>query len=230
MSRKIFISYRRTDTADFTVALYNQLLDYFHEADIFKDINAIQPGQNFADVLEDALDTCMIVLVVIGPGWAGQSANRLMDEQDWVRQEVAYALERNLRVIPILANGTKMPKRDQLPPDLHPLCERQSHPIDNLRFEYDVERLCHAMKDLVPLAKHPKANASSPWDSAFKGILLLFMLASISLIVWAWVGANGEFKEKVFMSLIGSGGMAGGWAAFTRQRWIELRANQLEQQ
>ena len=54
-------------------------------------------------------------------------------------------------------------------------------------------------------------------------------LASIGLIVWAWLGSDGLFLEKVTMSLLGLGGVAGGWAAFTRQRWIELRANQIEQ-
>src|SRR5688572_23394246 len=111
MARKIFISYRRTDTADFTVALYNQLRDYFKDEDIFKDINTIQPGQKFAEVLEEALDRCSVVLVVIGQGWAGKDSNRLMNEDDWVRQEVANALNRKLRVIPILVNGTKMPSR-----------------------------------------------------------------------------------------------------------------------
>jgi len=225
MSRKIFISYRRTDTADFTVALYNQLLDYFREDMIFKDINTIQPGQQFAEVLEAALDSCAVVLVVIGPGWVGKESNRLMEEGDWVRQEIAVALQRNLRVVPILVNGTKMPAKDQLPPDLHGLTKRQAHPIDNQRFEYDVERLCLAIKDLVPITRSKQTlRKGSPWDNAFKAILLLFMLASIGLIVWAWVGAQTEYKEKVFMSLLGGAGMAGGWAAFTRQRWIELRS------
>lgn len=231
MSRKIFISYRRTDTADFTVALYNQLRDYFREDAIFKDINTIQAGQEFAEVLENALDTCAVVLVVIGPGWAGKESNRLLDEGDWVRQEIAVALKRNLRVVPVLVNGTKMPTKDLLPPDLHGLTARQAHPIDNQRFEYDVERLCHAIKDLVPIVRPKKApDKGSLWDNAFKAILLLFMVASIGLIVWAWIGSKAEFKEKVFMSLLGAAGMAGGWAAFTRQRWIELRSDQLEKQ
>jgi hypothetical protein len=231
MSRKIFISYRRTDTADFTVALYNQLRDYFHEDAIFKDINTIQAGQEFAEVLDEALDTCAVVLVVIGPGWQGKETNRLMDEGDWVRQEIAVALKRNLRVVPVLVNGTRMPGKELLPPDLHGITARQAHPIDNQRFEYDVERLCLAIKDLVPITKRKKEIAeSSPWDNAFKAILLLFMVASIGLIVWAWFGASADFKEKVFMSLLGAAGMAGGWAAFTRQRWIELRSHQIEKQ
>lgn len=230
MSRKIFISYRRSDTADFTVALYNELRDHFHDEDVFKDINAILPGQEFAQVLSKALDECAVVLVVIGSRWKGQESNRLMEEGDWVRQEIAIALRRNLRVVPVLVNGTTMPHRHDLPTDLHPLLDRQAIPIDNQRFEYDVQQLCKAIKDLVPSRniQPPPRSPNSPWDSAFKAVLLLFMLASIALLAWAWLGAQADFKEKAFMSLLGVGGIAGGWAAFTRQRWIELRADQLE--
>ncbi len=229
MSRKIFISYRRSDSADFSVALYNELRGYYDESFIFKDINTIQPGQQFAEVLENALDHCAVVLVVIGPTWLTVSGARLFEEHDWVRQEIARALARNLRVIPILANGTKMPKTEELPDDLHGLCKRQALEIDNQRFEYDVAQLCRAIQDLVPSKKRRVAPAgSSYWDNAFKAILLLFMLASIGLIVWAWLGSEGQFTEKITMSLLGLGGMAGGWAAFTRQRWIELRAHQIE--
>jgi hypothetical protein len=228
MSRKIFISYRRADAADFTVALYNQLREHFHESYLFKDINAIQPGQQFAKVLEDALGNCAVVLVVIGPTWISENGQRLFEERDWVRQEVAMALARNLRVIPVLINGTPMPTKEQLPEDLHGLIQRQAQLIDNSRFEYDVAQLAQAIHDLVPTRKRVKPSGNSLWDGAFKGILLLFMLASIGIISWAWLGSAGSFNEKIAMSLLGLGGMAGGWAAFTRQRWIELRENQME--
>ncbi len=228
MSRRIFISYRRSDSADFTVALYNQLRAHFDESYIFKDINAILPGQQFSQVLENALDSCAVVLVVIGPKWIDGAGDRLHLENDWVRQEIALALARNLRVIPILANGSRMPKTEELPENIRGLRERQSIQIDNQSFEYDVSQLCLAIKDLVPLKRVNRKVNSSGWDNAFKAILLTFMLGSLALIFWAWFGADGGFKEKIAMSLLGLGGMAGGWAAFTRQRWIELRANQIE--
>ena len=231
MSRKIFISYRRTDAADFTVALYNELRRFYDDEAVFKDLNDIQPGQEFAEVLNDALDDSAVVLVIIGPTWLTESGERLFEENDWVRMEVALALERKLRVVPVLINGTKMPRKSDLPDVLHNLCDRQAHHIDNDRFSYDVAKLCMGLKDLVPFKKKKvKTSKSSIFDNAFKAVLLLFMLASISLILYAWLVADGEFKEKVFMSCLGGGGMAGGWAAFTRQRWIELRSDQLEEQ
>ena len=231
MSRKIFISYRRTDSADFTVALYNELRNFYEDDAVFKDINNIQPGQEFAEVLNAALDDSAVVLVIIGPTWLSESGPRLFKENDWVRMEIAQALERKLRVVPVLLNGTQMPRKSELPDVLQSLCDRQAHHIDNERFSYDVAKLCLGLQDLVPFKKKPtKRPRSTGFDNAFKAVLLIFMLASISLILYAWLLADGEFKEKVFMSCLGGGGMAGGWAAFTRQRWIELRSDQLEEQ
>lgn len=227
MARKVFISYRRSDSADFTVALYNAMRQHVEDTHIFKDINTIQPGQNFAVVLQDALTSCAVVLVVIGPTWLSEHGQRLHEPGDWVRQEIAMALQRKLRVVPVLANGAKMPHPAELPPDLHGLCQLQAVRVDNDRFEYDVARLCKAIGDLVPVME-PRDKRDAIWDNAFKGILLLFMLGSILLIAWAWIGSVGRFQEKIAMSVLGIAGMVGGWAAFTRQRWIELRANQLK--
>jgi hypothetical protein len=231
MSRKIFISYRRADTADFTVALYNQLRTLFDDSLIFKDINTIRPGERFDQVLERALAESAVVLVIIGPAWISENGKRLWDPEDWVRQEVAQALSSNLRVVPLLVNGTRMPRREDLPDDLHGLCSLQALPIDNQRFEYDVTRLADCIQDLVPTKKkEPPTQGNSPWDAAFKAVILVLMLASIGLIVWAWMKQDGDFKERVFISLMGAAGVVGGWAAFSRQRWIELRNDQLKRQ
>jgi hypothetical protein len=230
VSRKIFISYRRADAADFTVALYQELCDYFGNDSIFKDINAIRPGQSFADVLSEALQESPVVLVVIGPKWISESGERLFNPDDWVRQEIALALEMKRRVVPLLINGAQLPSREQLPEDLHGLLARQAFPIDNLRFESDVERLCKGIEDVIPIRKKSSLATSTLFDNAFKAILLLFMLASLAFLGFAWVISDGEYKEKVFMSILAGAGMVGAVAAFTRQRWIEKRSSQLEQQ
>jgi hypothetical protein len=227
VSSKIFISYRRSDSADFTVALYNELCELFGTDAIFKDINKIPPGMEFSEVLENALDESVVVLALIGPSWISKSGDRLFNDHDWVRQEIARSLERKLRVVPVLVNGAPIPKTNHLPEDLHPLLSRQIARIDNVRFAYDVRTLAEGISDLVPLKKKKAKIPFSKWDHVFKGLILLLMLIGIGLIGFAWVASTGDFKEKVFMSVLGGSGIVGGWAAFTRQRWIELRANQL---
>lgn len=230
MPNKVFISYRRADTADFTVALYNELREHFDESDIFKDVNDIPPGLRFADVLNDALRESAVVLVVIGPKWISQHGERLFDEDDWVRQEIATALAMNLRVVPILANGAKMPARSELPEELHPLRKRQSAKVRNESFEDDVRRLANGVSDVLDIRRPTPVNgngSATGWDNIFKAVLLLLMLVSIGIIVYAWLVSAAEYKEKVFMSVLGGFGVTGGWAAFTRQRWLELRSNQM---
>ena len=43
---------------------------------------------------------------------------RLDDPNDFVRIEIGAALQRDIPVIPILLNGTKIPRADRLPPEL----------------------------------------------------------------------------------------------------------------
>lgn len=229
MPGKIFISYRRGDSADFTVALYNELCKLFGEEKIFKDINSIPLGLNFASVLEKALDESSVVLLVIGPGYISDHGHRLFQETDWVRQEVVMALDRDMRVVPILVNGAPLPKQNELPETMQPVINRQAATIDNVSFREDVRRLAQGLSDTISLK--PQAGASTPskgWDNLFKGVLLLVMVFSISLMLYAWVGSGAEFIEKVFMSGLGLSGLFGGWAAFSRQRWLELRSNQLK--
>lgn len=227
MSQKIFISYRRADTADFTVALYNELCKHFREDCLFKDINNIAPGQEFSQVLGVALDQAAVVLAVIGPEYISGSGTRLFDANDWVRQELALSLQRGLRVVPILANGAELPTEAQLPPELHPLRKRQAARIDNQSFQYDVSILVNAIRDLIPARPQPLPPVSSTLDNAFKAILLLLMLFSIGLIAYAWIFSDDAMTEKLIMSLFGGVGIMGGWAAFSRQRWIEYRSTQI---
>ncbi len=118
----IFISYRRTDTRADAGRLYDRLANRFSGDHVFMDIDDIQPGQKFLTVLQDTLDICHVLLVLIGPKWldardAGGLV-RLQDDQDFVRLEVQTALQRGIPVIPILVNRALMPTREDLPPGI----------------------------------------------------------------------------------------------------------------
>jgi hypothetical protein len=117
MSR-VFISYRRDDTAWQARALLESLGQHF---DVFMDIDGMETGTSFVDQIGMALGTTRVVLVLIGPQWLApgvSGASRLFDLDDVVRQEVATALDRAPRIhtIPILIDGAQMPARNALPP------------------------------------------------------------------------------------------------------------------
>ena len=229
--KKIFISYRRGDSADFTVALYNRLKLLFGEECIFKDINSIPIGLEFAEVLNDALNESAVVLVIMGNDYFSEYGHRLFNEDDWVRQEVVMALEMGLRVVPVLINGAAIPTLDLMPESMQPLMARQIARISNPSFDEDVNRIAEGLSDTIPLKPEEPTVPGKPngsiWDNMIKAVLLLVMLVSIGLIAFAWALAEVEFREKVFMSLLGLAGVVGGWAGFTRQRWLELRSLQI---
>ncbi len=163
MSR-IFINYRRQDTEGYVGRLYDHLLKQFKPHDIFMDVQNIEPGADFVQVLENAVSECDIFLAMIGPHW-GKLKNesgelRLHEWNDFVRIEIETALKQNKVVIPILVGGAKMPNPNTLPEAIQTLSRRNALTLSHSRFASDVEDLVKFMRDLLP--SHPsfkrKAN------------------------------------------------------------------------
>src|SRR4051795_8809425 len=109
---RIFISYRREDTEYPAGWLYDRLSDHFPRGEVFKDVDSIEPGEDFVDVLTEAVASCDALLVLIGQHWlsvTGPSGGRRLDEPgDFVRLEVEAALQRGVRVVPVLVGRAAM--------------------------------------------------------------------------------------------------------------------------
>src|SRR5205814_9978642 len=110
-SRGIFLSYRREDAAPYARLLQSQLRERFPDADVFMDLDSIEAGLDFAEVIGEAVDSCAVLMALIGRQWATladeQGRRRLDDPDDWVRFEIRAALERGVRVIPVLVDAVK---------------------------------------------------------------------------------------------------------------------------
>jgi hypothetical protein len=145
----IFISYRRDDSAGYAGRLYDRLRSRFAKDRLFMDIDNIPPGHDFVEVLEAAIAACNVVLVLIGKQWVSitnaDGTRRLDDPNDFVRLEIATALRRNVRVIPVLVRGATMPLESALPPDVRPLARRQALAISDDDFHHDADRLIAAI-------------------------------------------------------------------------------------
>jgi uracil-DNA glycosylase family 4 len=156
MSR-IFINYRRQDSEGYVGRLYDRLCDHFKPEDIFMDIEAIRPGEDFVQTLEEAVAQCDVLLAVIGPEWINiknsDGERRLSDERDFVRIEIASALNQNKVIIPVLVGRAKMPNTGELPDDLHALTRRNALELSHNRFAYDVEQLVRSIKTMLAPAK-----------------------------------------------------------------------------
>lgn len=141
----IFISYRRHDSSGWTGHLSERLEHCFGPDQIFMDIEKIEAGTDFVEAIESAVGSCTVLLAVIGPAWMtsadADGACRLENPEDFIRLEIATALNRNIRVIPVLVGGAVMPTSSELPEVLKMLTRRQAHELTDNRWDYDTEQL-----------------------------------------------------------------------------------------
>ncbi|MFN8530328.1 MAG: toll/interleukin-1 receptor domain-containing protein [Anaerolineae bacterium] len=145
--KRIFLSYRRSDSADFTTRLYERLAKSVGRKNLFKDIDSIPGGRDFRAAIEVSVLQSDIMLVIIGPSWltiGNQIGRRLDNPEDPVRNEIELAMRHGKQILPILIDSTPMPREDELPPRLHSLSYLQAHRIrTDGSFETDV-RGAHA--------------------------------------------------------------------------------------
>jgi TIR domain len=150
---RIFISYRRQDSAYAAGWLFDRLAERFGPEQIFKDVDSIDFGDDFVEEIGAAVGSTDVLLALIGDKWLAvpdeHGARRLDDPEDFVRIEIEAALTRNVRVIPILVEGARMPREDELPPDLQPLARRQAMELSPARFASDSDRLLRALGGLT---------------------------------------------------------------------------------
>jgi glycerophosphoryl diester phosphodiesterase len=136
---RVFISYRRQETAWPARQLYDVLVAELGADRVFKDVDTIDPGDDFVERMQSAVSSCQVLLALIGPQWLAtdaKGARRLDDPKDFVRLEVETALNRDdVRVIPILVDNAKMPTAEELPKELAALTRRQAIQIDPVNFD-----------------------------------------------------------------------------------------------
>jgi tetratricopeptide (TPR) repeat protein len=161
---RIFISYRRQETAWPAGRLYDVLVEHFPPEQVFKDVDNIDPGEDFVERITAAVESCDVLLALIGPKWLTitnkKGQRRLDDPGDYVRLEIETALTRRIRVIPILVDEARMPGADELPATLAPLVRRNAVEINPNTF--DTKRLISTVdKTLAALKVSDTATGSA---------------------------------------------------------------------
>lgn len=201
MAGGIFVSYRRDDSRQAAGRLAENLAEHFGEKRIFRDIETIELGVDFTKALNQALGSCVVMLVLIGRDWLtvhdAQGARRLDDPKDWIRQEIVTALERDIRVVPVLVDGAALPDEGDLPADLQPLVRRQALEMEDGRWKGDLQRLVTMLaklpglqpiepprpdpgptpKPVPPPLPEPKPSRKKMW--VWSGVAALVVLALI---------------------------------------------------
>jgi hypothetical protein len=144
MSR-IFISYRREDSAPWAGRLCDLLGKTFGEDKVFMDVEDIQAGADFAEAIGKTVGQCDVLVAMIGPHWLEMLQSR-SGEKDFVREEIAAALSRRITVVPALVGGASMPAEQQLPPELAALARRQAIQLRDAEFRQKTDDLIRAIR------------------------------------------------------------------------------------
>lgn len=164
----IFISYRRDDSAGYAGRLYDRLAAHFGAGQVFMDVAGIELGTDFVTAIEQAVGSCKVLIVVIGDEWLSTTdaagRRRLDDPHDFVRLETGVALEREIRVVPVLVGGALMPRGDELPADLKALARRQAIEISHKQWEASTQELIRALDTM--LDRRTDASITGPGDGA----------------------------------------------------------------
>ena len=146
-----FISYRREDSAGYAGRLRESLERRLGGDAVFRDVDTLQPGQDFVDAIMARLRECRVFIALIGREWLdardAAGRRRLDQPHDYVRLEIASALGRpDLLVVPVFVEGAVMPEPDQLPEDIRVLGRRQAVSIRDETWDSDVDRLASVIE------------------------------------------------------------------------------------
>jgi hypothetical protein len=158
----IFLSYRQAEASAWAGLLQRSLEQRLPGVEIFRDIDNIPTLVKFKDHISQAVGSCDVLIAVIGPTWLNAKdetgSRKLDDEDDFVRIEIAKAIERKVPIVPALVDGASMPKRSALPEPLQELVEWQSQELTIRMWEEGCDRLAASLRILF--------DASAPAESA----------------------------------------------------------------
>ncbi len=160
----IFICYRREETAYPAGWLFDRLTDHFGQGKVFKDVDSIQLGDDFVEEITAAVESCAVLLAVIGRRWltvTGEEGRQCLDDPaDFVRLEIEAALTLGVRVIPVLVDQARMPSAAELPTSLEKLARRQAVELSPHRFNSDVDRLLRRLDTLSGTTARPAQQSA----------------------------------------------------------------------
>jgi hypothetical protein len=160
----IFISYRRQDASGHAGRLRDHLRARYG-ARVFQDVDDIPDGEVFERALGRALNASKVGIVVIGPTWLtatdAAGRRRLDDPEEWVRTEIRQLVERDIRVIPVLVGGARLPDAAALPDDLKALSKRQARELRDMSWDADVAALIKRLDEVLQ-AGSPESAPATP--------------------------------------------------------------------
>jgi len=201
-TRRVFLCYRRQDSASICGRVYDRLVAHFGAKNVFRDIDSLAPGERFADKIRECIGRCDAVVVLIGRQWIAPADDpgrrRLDDAADFVRREVGEAAAQERYIVPVLHDDARMPDAKDLPADIAFLAQRHAIRLTDEHFGADVKQIVDAISNAP--AERPAATDAEPegaksaprarWleNAAAQLPLALVALGLLLAAAGAWVG------------------------------------------
>jgi hypothetical protein len=208
-AQKVFICYRREETAPYAGRIYDAMVARFGVENVFMDLD-LAPGVDFVDRITRVVSGCVALIVVIGPSWAKlqneDGTRRIEDPDDFVRLEVQTGLSRDdVLLIPVLVGSARMPRREDLPPELKGITRRNAIEMSDGRWRYDVGRLLDTLDELLPESAEPEELAPPPpppeteplgWRLVLEGMLVAAGTAAVGRVLAGILPSGGKASES----------------------------------
>ncbi len=122
----IFISYRRKGAKHLAMFIKRELIDRGYS--VFLDLDSMRSG-NFDEQIYRKIEDCTDMVVLLPP----QAMDRCFKEGDWLRLEIAHALQCGKNIIPVMMDGFSFPKK--LPADIAVIQRKQGFKEDSALME-----------------------------------------------------------------------------------------------
>ena len=204
MADRIFINYRRDDSIGTAGRLRDRLAQTFGQDKLFMDVDNIPAGVDFVAHLNSQVAACDVFLAIIGPNWLKvKNEQRPAPARRSGRLcaiEIAAALARDIRVIPVLVDGARVPKADKLPDAIKPLVRRNAVEVRNTQFRRDaealIERVREALGDRTSVAKGREAFGRKSAKPGRWRVLAMAGVAAVAVLLL--IGCVGNaFIQKI---------------------------------
>lgn len=176
---KLFISFRSSDTREAARSIFQSLSQSFGRDSIFYFPESNIAGDRFEEKIFSSLDQTDLVIAVIGASYTNvdpeTNRSRILENDDLVRRELSYALARQITVIPVLIGRDHLPKKSELPSDLHDLHNLDFQIIDfNRGYDFGIAKLTDVIRHHVPSLR-PRKRKPILWI----GISIIFCSAIV---------------------------------------------------
>jgi hypothetical protein len=228
----VFISYRREDSEGQARALFQELVSRLGKDAVFMDVDSIALGRDFREVLQERLETCDLMLVLIGRDWLSgkddAGRRRLDNPADFVRLEIAAALKRKIPITPLLLRGAQMPTAEQLPENISELAYRNGFELSHNRWNSDVleliKRLALARPDDTSSDAGIRSAPPAPPPSRKPWLAIAGVLSILAIVVagarFLYLETDGEHRSAA----AGQDGIAPGTKVAVAPDTVRARA------